>query len=68
MQVVPFTTRAEHVYPGEALVTLSGRPAKAMADQLRTVSKTRLSNPAGSLSPSDLERVERAIRLQLALS
>jgi len=68
VQVVPLTTRAERVYPGEAVVTLAGRPAKAMADQLRTVSKTRLSNPAGSLSPSDLQRVERAIRLQLALS
>lgn len=36
--------------PGEALVTLFGRPAKGMADQLRTVGKTRLSNPAGRLS------------------
>lgn len=67
VQVVPFTTSVERVYPGEALVTLSGRPAKAMADQLRTVSKTRLSNVAGRLSPSDLERVERAVMLQLGL-
>ena len=66
--VVPFTTKVDRVYPGEALVTLSGRPVKAMADQLRTVSKTRLSNLAGSLSPSDLERVERAVMLQLGLA
>ena len=68
VQVVPFTTRAQRVYPGEALVTLSGRPAKAMADQLTTVAKTRLTNLAGRLSPSDLERVERAVMVQLGLS
>lgn len=67
VQVVPFTTKVDRLYPGEALVTLSGHPVKAMADQLRTVSKTRLSNLAGSLSPSDLERVERAVVLQLGL-
>ena len=67
VQVVPFTTSIERMYPGEALVTLSGRPVKAMADQLRTVSKLRLSNPVGRLSPSDLERAERAIMLQLGL-
>jgi mRNA-degrading endonuclease toxin of MazEF toxin-antitoxin module len=39
-----------------------------MADQLTTVSKTRLSNHAGRLVPSDLERVERAVMLQLGLS
>ena len=67
VQVVPFTTTVDRVYPGEALVSLSGRSVKAMADQLRTVSKTRLTNLAGHLSPSDLERVERAVILQLGL-
>jgi mRNA interferase MazF len=68
VQVVPFTTKVDRVYPSEALVTLSGRPAKAMADQLTTVAGTRLTNLAGRLSPSDLERVERAVMLQLGLS
>jgi mRNA interferase MazF len=68
VQVVPLTTAVDRVYPCEALVTLSGRPVKAMADQLTTVSKTRLSNHAGRLVPSDLERVERAVMLQLGLS
>ena len=65
--VVPVTTNIERVYPGEALVTLSGRPVKAMTDQLTTVGKTRLSNLTGRLSPSDLERVARALVLQLGL-
>jgi mRNA interferase MazF len=68
VQVVPLTTTVDRVYPCEALVTLSGRQVKAMADQLTTVSKTRLSNRAGHLAPSDLERVERAALVQLGLA
>ena len=68
VQVVPFTTSVEGVYPSDALVTLSGRPVKAMADQLTTVSKARVTDLAGRLSPSDLQQVERAVMLQLGLS
>ena len=67
VQVVPLSTAIDRVYPSEALVTLSGRSVKAMADQLTTVSKTRLTNLAGRLSPSDLERVERVVTLQFGL-
>lgn len=67
LHVVPFTTKVDRVYPGEALVSLSGRSMKAMADQLTTISKTRLSSLAGRLSASDLNRVEKALLLQLGL-
>ena len=49
-------------------MTLAGRQNKAMADQIATVSKTRLSNLAGRLSDADLRQVERAIKLQLGLN
>jgi mRNA interferase MazF len=49
-------------------VTLGGRQNKAMADQIATVSKTRLGNLAGQLSGTDLRQVEQAVRLQLGLS
>jgi mRNA interferase MazF len=68
LQVVPLTSRLNRVYPGEAIVTVSGRSHKAMASQLTTVSKSHLLNITGQLSPSDLERVERAVMLQLGLS
>ena len=68
VQVVPFTSSIERVYPSEALVELSGRPAKAMADQLTTVAKSRLVNRVGQISAADLRRVERAVMLQLGLS
>ena len=39
-----------------------------MADQLATVSKTRLGQKLGELSPADLGNVEQAIKTQLGFS
>lgn len=43
------------------------RQHKAMADQLATVSKSRLMDLAGRLSEGDVRRVEAAIKVQLGL-
>lgn len=67
VQVVPITSNTGRFFPSEASVTLSGQPRKAMADQLTTVSKLRLSSRLGSLSVSDVEQVEQAVRVQLNL-
>lgn len=67
IQVIPLSTRVEHLYPSEVVITLNGRPHKAMADQLTTVSKLRLGNHIGRLSRDDLAQVERIVRLQLDL-
>jgi mRNA interferase MazF len=67
IQVVPLTSNIDRVYPSEALVSLNGRPGKALADQLTTVSKQRVGERAGKLSTDDLRKVERAIRIQLGL-
>ncbi len=67
VQVVPMTSQVGRVYPSEALVTLKGRRGKAMADQLTTASKTRLTNRAGNLSNAEMQQVERAIKVQLNL-
>ena len=67
VQVVPLTSNVARLYPSEAYVTLNGESRKAMADQLTTVSKRRLQTRIGSLATSDLERLGRAIQLQLAL-
>jgi len=68
VQVVPLTTNVERLYPSEALITLKGKPNKAMADQLTTVSKWRLMDRIGKLSKMDMEKVEDATMLQLGLS
>jgi mRNA interferase MazF len=67
VQVVPLTSRVDKTYPSEAQVSFRGKPAKAMADQLTTVSKLRLLNQGGSLSDDEMAGVEQAIRVQLAL-
>ena len=65
VQVVPLTSKTDHLYPSEALVVLEGKESKAMADQLATVSKSRLFRRAGILSPEDMRKIEEAIKIQL---
>lgn len=67
VQVVPLTSNLDRLYPSEAYVTVREERSKAMADQLSTVSKHRLSTLKGSISVSDMDGVERAIRIQLGL-
>ena len=67
IQVVPLTSSIGRLYPSEAFVILNGKQNKAMADQLMTVSKLRLSNVAGKLSGPDLKKVERVVKTQLGL-
>jgi mRNA interferase MazF len=68
VQVVPLSTKVDRLYPSEVIVTLNGKAHKAMADQLTTVSKLRLSNRAGRLSGADMAQVERVVKLQLDLT
>lgn len=68
VQVVPLTSNVARLYPSEAYVTLNGEQRKAMADQLTTVSKRRLQARIGTLGISDLDRLGKAIQLQLALT
>jgi len=67
VQVVPLTTNIDRLYPSEAYVTVQGAKRKAMSDQLATVSKNRLINLQGRISSSDIDKVEQAIKVQLAL-
>ena len=67
VQVVPITSRTDRVYPSEVLVTIEGKEGKAMADQLATVSKARLSKRIGTLSPQDIRKVGNAIKIHLDL-
>lgn len=68
VQIVPLTSRVDRVFPSEALVQMKGKPSKAMADQLTTVSKLRLFDRVGRLAVADMEKVERAVMVQLGLA
>lgn len=67
VQLVPLTSNVARLYPSEAYVEVEGKQHKAMADQITTASKRRLQRRIGELTGSDLEGVERAIRIQLGL-
>ena len=67
VQVVPLTSLTDRVYASEAVVTLRNRRSKAMADQLTTASKKRLTKRIGRLVSDDMDAVDEAIRIQLGL-
>ena len=65
--VVPLTSNTDRIYPGEARVTVAGKESKAMADQIMTADKMRLTSRIDVLSKADLLAVELALRVQLGL-
>ena len=67
VQVVPITSNTDRLFPSEAYVTVAGKKGKAMADQLATVSKQRLSKCIGSISDDEMNMVVEAIKTQLDL-
>jgi mRNA interferase MazF len=67
VQVVPLTSRQTSVRSWEARVVLAGQFKKALADQIKTVAKERLRGRMGSVSADELDAIERAFKIQLAL-
>ncbi len=67
VQVVPLTSNVSRLFPCEAYVTVKRKRHKAMADQVATVSKKRLTKHIGTLSAKDMKAVDGAIKVQLGL-
>jgi mRNA interferase MazF len=69
--VVPVTSNVERVYPFQVFIGApeSGldRDSKAQAEQVRSVAVERIGQAIGRLTPSDLERLDDALRLHVAL-
>lgn len=65
--VVPLTSNTARQYPGEALISVEGKPSKAMADQIMAADKQRLKSSLGDLSKADMRAVEEAILVHLGL-
>jgi len=61
VQVVPLTSNVDRLYPSESIVKVKGKKAKAMADQIATVSKLRLIDKHGTITKSDMPGVDQAI-------
>ena len=65
--VLPLTSNVDSLFPGEALVTVKGKPARALGDQIRSLDKSRLRSRIERLSQDELAGVEEAVRITLAL-
>ena len=65
--VLPVTSNVESLYPGEARITVRGRPARALGDQVRAVDRRRLTSRIAVLSKEEAAAVEEALRITLAL-
>jgi len=65
--VVPVTSNVEQCHPGEALVTIKGKPARALGDQVRSIDKARLRGKLDTLVMAELRQVEEALRITLVL-
>lgn len=67
VQVIPITSKIEKLYPCEAEVMVAGQASKAMANQIMTVAKERLTKRIGALSRDHMRDVDLAVRIQLGL-
>jgi len=72
VQVVPITALSDRpLRPYEASIESEGsghaKPSRAVANQIRTVAKHRITKRLGQLSLTELENVERAVEIQLGL-
>jgi mRNA interferase MazF len=65
--VLPVTTNVTSLYPGEARVDVGGKAARALGDQIRSIDRSRLRSRIGALTREDLQAVEEALRITLAL-
>ena len=65
--VLPLASNVDSLYPGEAAITVSGKPARAMGDQIRSLDKSRLRARIETLNPDQLKAVDDAIRITLDL-
>jgi mRNA interferase MazF len=65
--IVPLSSASQAAPPLLVPVVCAGRPAVALVDQIRVVSKQRLDRRLGEFPAKDLAAVEDALRLVLEL-
>lgn len=71
LMVIPFSSKIKNIHPFEVLVKKeeSGLKvdSKLKIPQMRAVDKSRLDKYTGSLTGETIEKVERAVKLHLAM-
>jgi len=72
LQIVPITRLPERgLRPYESCIDSRSsrltKPSRAVANQIRTVARHRITKRLGHLSPTELTKLDRAIAVQLGL-
>src|SRR5260370_9530132 len=52
--VLPITSNVTALYPGEAMVSVKGKPGRALGDQIRSIDKGRLKARAGAVTTEEM--------------
>lgn len=65
--VLPVTSNVSSLFPGEARIDLSGKPARALGDQIRSIDKARLRSRIDRLTASEMAAVDDALGITLDL-
>ena len=69
--VVPVTSNTDRVYPFQVLLprdaTGLGRPSKAQAEQIRSISVERIGPRVGVVTAERMMAIDEALRVHLAL-
>jgi mRNA interferase MazF len=64
----PVTSNGSRLYSFEAEVTIDGKRAKAMLDQVRCLDQSRLREHIGSVSAAEMKAIEKALRVVFDLA
>lgn len=65
--VLPVTSNVDSLYPGEALIEIKGKKGRALGDQMRSIDRSRLRSRLGTLTATEMVRIEEALAITLAL-
>lgn len=65
--VLPITSNVDSVFPGEALITVKGKQGRALGDQIRSIDKSRLKARVGTVTRTEMVRLEEALAVTLGL-
>lgn len=65
--VMPLTSNTERVYRFEVIVSIKGKDAKAMSDQIRSIDKLRIGGYISNLSATEMKSVDLVLKKVLSL-
>lgn len=66
--MIPLTSNIANIYPSECLIETKEKIGKALCTQITTLDKTRVKTQMGAIKNDEMEKLEKAVKLQLGLA